>query len=108
MQYALLIYVTEERRAESQSGEMPAAIARILERPEVSAWLRLRDTELATTVRGGTGRTLMTDGPFVESKEFLGGLVVVDADDLDGALAIAEALQDLGRTAGIEVRPVLE
>jgi hypothetical protein len=108
MQYALLIYVTEERRADSQSGEMPAAITRILERPEVSAWLRLRDTELATTVRGGTGRTLMTDGPFVDSKEFLGGLVVVDADDLDGALAIAEALQDLGRTAGIEVRPVLE
>jgi hypothetical protein len=107
VQYALLIYVTEGR-GDAQREEMPAAIARILERPEVTAWLRLRDTELATTVRGGTGQTLMTDGPFVDSKEFLGGLVLVDADDLDGALAIAEALQDLGRTPGIEVRPVLE
>jgi hypothetical protein len=84
------------------------AVTNRLERPEVTGWLRLRDTELATTVRGPTGATLMTDGPFVDSKEFLGGLVVVVADDLDGALAVAEALQDLGRTAGIEVRPVLE
>jgi hypothetical protein len=107
VQYALLIYVTEGR-GDTRGGELPAAIARILDRPEVTAWLRLRDTELATTVRGGTGQTLMTDGPFVDSKEFLGGLVVVDANDLDGALAVADALQDLGRTAGIEVRPVLE
>lgn len=108
MQYALLIYVTEEGRAANPDHEMPPEVARALERPEVTGWLRLRDTELATTVRGGTGTTLVTDGPFVDSKEFLGGLVVVEADDLDGALAVAEALQDVGRTAGIEVRPVID
>jgi hypothetical protein len=50
----------------------------------------------------------LTDGPFVDSKEFLGGVILVDADDLDGALAVAAKLQELDTTAAIEVRPVLE
>jgi hypothetical protein len=55
------------------------------------------------------GRTLLTDGPFVDSKDFLGGLVIVEADDLDGALAVADELQELrGGTGAIEVRPVNE
>jgi hypothetical protein len=51
---------------------------------------------------------LLTDGPFVDSKEFLGGIILVEAEDLDGALAVAAELQALDVTAGIEVRPVLE
>jgi hypothetical protein len=51
---------------------------------------------------------LLTDGPFVDSKEFLGGLVLVEADNLDGALAVAAELAELrpGRVVAIEVRPV--
>ena len=48
------------------------------------------------------------DGPFVETKEHLAGLVVVEAADLDGALAIAQELQDTRIGGAIEVRPVFE
>lgn len=50
----------------------------------------------------------MTDGPFVDSKDFLGGFILVEADDLDGALAVAGELQELQCTGAIEVRPVRE
>jgi hypothetical protein len=50
----------------------------------------------------------LTDGPFVDSKEFLGGLILFEADNLDAALAVAAELVELDVTAAIEVRPVLE
>ena len=53
-------------------------------------------------------KVLLTDGPFVDSKEFLAGLILVEAENLDGALAVAAELQELDVTAAIEVRPVLE
>jgi hypothetical protein len=108
MRYALLAYGTGESAGERGSREMPAALAAVLRRPEVSGYLRLERADAATTVTGEARRTLLTDGPFVESKEFLGGLILVEADDLDGALAIATELQELSITAGIEVRPVFE
>jgi hypothetical protein len=64
--------------------------------------------EAATTVRYEQGRTLLTDGPFVESKDYLGGFVLVEAENLDGAIALAEELQELRTAAAIEIRPVLE
>jgi hypothetical protein len=70
--------------------------------------MRLRTVESATTVRHEAGETLLIDGPFVDSKEFLGGLIVVEADNLDGAPAIAAELQELDLAAAIEVRPVLD
>jgi hypothetical protein len=105
MKYALLAYSREERRP---TDEIPPSIAAVLERPEVTGWLRLQPAESATTIRLEARRTLLTDGPFVDSKEFLGGLILVEADNLDGALAVAAELQELGFTAAIEVRPVLE
>ena len=50
----------------------------------------------------------MTDGPFVDSKDFLGGFIVVEEENLDGALAVARELQELGTVSAIEVRPVRE
>jgi hypothetical protein len=108
MKYALLIYNRERRSPRRQPREMPAGVATVLERPEVSGYSRLEPTETATTVTSGPGRTLLTDGPFIDSKEFLGGLIFVEADDLDGALAIAAELQELKMTAAIEVRPVFD
>jgi hypothetical protein len=107
MKYALLIYSGEGSGGRS-SREMPAAVAAVLERPEVRGYSRLEPAETATTVSSGAGRTLLTDGPFVDSKEFLGGLVFVEAADLDAPLAIAAELQELGITAAIEVRPVFD
>jgi hypothetical protein len=74
----------------------------------VTGWLRLQDVESATTVRREQGRTLLTDGPFVDSKDFLGGFILVEAENLDGALAVADELQELRGAGAIEIRPVRE
>jgi hypothetical protein len=106
MKYALLIYNTASH---DERGPMSAGIAEVLARPRVESWARLRPAGSATTVSSPGGRTLLTDGPFVDSKEYLGGLVVVEAANLDEALAIAAELQDLRSDGGaIEVRPIFE
>ena len=111
MRYALLAYSNLEardQRTEAEQSRINAGIAEVLARPNVTGWLRLQDVESATTVRYEHGRTLLTDGPFLDSKDFLGGFIVVEADNLDGALAVADELQELQRAGAIEVRPVLE
>jgi hypothetical protein len=109
MQYALLIY-NDGDVAEPARGAIAPAIAAVLTRPEVTGWIRLGATGSATTVRPSEGGTLLTDGPFVDSKEFLAGLVLIEADNLDGALAIADELQESrpSRTGAIEVRPIFD
>ena len=112
MRYALLAYGNTDDRddtSEEERRRVDAGIAEILERPNVTGWLRLQDIESATTVRHEQGRTLLTDGPFVDSKDFLGGFIIVEADNLDGALAVAGELQECRGGAGaIEIRPVRE
>jgi hypothetical protein len=108
MKYALLIYSREAPAGGRASRRMPAGVAAVLARPGVTGYARLEATEAATTVRLEARKTLLTDGPFVDSKEYLGGLVFVEADNLDGALAVAADLQELDITAGIEVRPVFD
>ena len=107
MQYALLIYGSGHG-GRRPTREIHPAIAAVLDRPEVTGWVRLERAESATTVTLAERRTLLTDGPFVDSKEYLGGLILVEAENLDGALAIATELQELGTTTAIEVRPVFE
>ena len=109
MRYALLIYSTTEgsRPEAERSGPIDPRIAEVLERRSVVSWARLRDPGSATTISNGTGKMLLVDGPFIDSKEFLGGVVVVEADDLDGALAIADELQQTRTDGAIEVRPML-
>jgi hypothetical protein len=109
LRYALLAYGNVEvfnQTPEEERRRINAGIAEVLERPNVTGWLRLQDVESATTVRHEQGRTLLTDGPFVDSKDFLGGFIVVGAENLDGALAVAGELQELVGGGAIEVRPV--
>lgn len=111
MRYALLMYGNvdvRERTSDEERRRLNAAVAEVLERPDVSGWLRLQDAETATTLRHEQRRTLLTDGPFVDSKDFLGGFIVVEAEDLDGALAVAEELQELRGSGACEIRPVNE
>jgi hypothetical protein len=61
----------------------------------------------ATTVRVREGKRLLTDGPFAETREHLGGYMLIDVDDLDAAIAFASRAP-LARVATIEVRPVRE
>jgi hypothetical protein len=111
LRYALLAYGNidvRDRRTEDEQRRIDAGIAEVLARPNVTGWLRLQSVDSATTVRHEQGRTLFTDGPFVDSKDFLGGLIIVEAENLDGALAVARELQDLTTSGAIEVRPVRE
>jgi hypothetical protein len=97
-----------EQRTEEERRRIEARIAEVLARPDVTGWLRLQDVGSATTVRYEQGSTLLTDGPFVDSKDFLGGFILVEAENLDGAVAVAGELQELQGAGAIEVRPVRE
>jgi hypothetical protein len=76
--------------------------------PGVIGGEQLRPVETATTVRVRGGQTLLTDGPFVDAKEHLGGYILVEADELDAALEIAARIPAARMGGAIEVRPVVE
>jgi hypothetical protein len=108
MQYALLAYVPPED-TDRATRPIPGALAALLDRPNVTGWARLHAEESATTLRHDDGRMLLTDGPFIDSKEYLAGLFLIEADNLDGALAAAgELLQETRPGTAIEVRPILD
>jgi hypothetical protein len=69
---------------------------------------RLQPPEAATTVRVQGGETLVTDGPFVETKEALGGWLLFEADDLDAAIELAARIPAARMGGAIEVRPLVE
>jgi len=111
MQYALLIYerpgaydAVPAEELEAITGEY-YAIARD---ERVTAGAQLQPVSTATTVRFGDGGSVMTDGPFAETKEVFGGYYIVQADDLDAALAIAERVPAIRLGGSVEVRPLVE
>jgi len=113
MKYLLQIYPgggidERERLSEDEENAVLAEYLAIGESPAVVGGGQLQPVETATTVRVQDGQTLLTDGPFVEAKEHLGGYIVVDADDLDAALEIAARIPAARMGGAIEVRPILE
>lgn len=111
MQYLLLIY-EEEKRYEGRSleemgGEMNEYIAYGQELAgAIKACAPLQTTSAATTVRVREGRRLVTDGPFAETKEQLGGVYLVEAKDLDEAIDMAAKIPGV-RFGCVEVRPIM-
>ncbi len=111
MKYMLLIYsngsgwddLTEDER-KAIYGEYMAISAD----PATGGGDQLQPAATATTVRVRDGKALTTDGPFVETKEELGGYYVVEADDLDGALEMAARIPAARLGGAVEVRPVVE
>ena len=75
--------------------------------PGVSPGQRMDMPDTATTVRVEDGRTLVTDGPFVETKEALGGYLFFEADDLDAAIALAAKIPAARYGGAIEIRPLV-
>jgi hypothetical protein len=76
--------------------------------PGVVGVERLQPIDTATTMRVENGQALLTDGPFIDAKEHVGGFALVDADDLDGALEIAARIPIARLGGAIEVRPLAE
>jgi hypothetical protein len=74
--------------------------------PGVTPGERMQGPETATTVRVQDGRALTTDGPFVETKEALGGYLFFEADDLDAAIELAARIPAARMGGAIEVRPI--
>ena len=112
MKYAVLIYSDErlwEKMTEAEQMEMVGRYEAVSEDLKTRGQFILGEpldaTSTASTVRVRDGKTLVTDGPFAETKEQLGGLYVVDVPDLDAALAIAARLPS-ALVGSIEVRPI--
>jgi hypothetical protein len=112
MKYAILIYSDEtiwEKLTDAGRGEIIAGYGALSEdlkrRGQLVLGEPLDATATASTVRLRDGKTLVTDGPFAETKEQLGGFYVVDVPDLDAALAIAGRMPSV-RVGSIEVRPI--
>jgi hypothetical protein len=79
----------------------------INETPGTEPGARMQPPQTATTVRVADGRTLTTDGPFVETKEALGGYLFFEADDLDAAIELAARIPAARLGGAIEVRPLV-
>jgi hypothetical protein len=113
MQYICLIYSDEQAwqgLSDDDRGQMIADYGAFTESIKTSgnivAGEALQPTTTATTVRVRDGETLVTDGPFAETKEQLGGYYVIEAKDADEALAIAARIPG-ARYGSIEVRPIM-
>jgi len=78
------------------------------ETPGFTPGQQMQGPETATTVRVQDGRTLTTDGPFVEIKEALGGYCFFEADDLDAAIELASRIPAARMGGAVEVRPIAE
>jgi hypothetical protein len=113
MKYLLLIYENEKAWAALPKAEMGAIFG---EYSQLTQDLRksekllggepLEPTSTASTVRVRDGKTTVTDGPFAETKEQLGGFYLIEATDLDDALKVAARIP-AARNGSIEVRPVM-
>jgi hypothetical protein len=111
MKYLLQIYPAAgelEGLSEDEQNAIVGEYLAIGQSPAVIGGDQLQPAETATTVRVQNGRTILTDGPFVEAKEHLGGYYLVDADDLDAALEIAARIPAARMGGAIEVRPLVE
>ena len=113
MQYLVLIYDDEkawDRMPKPESDKVFAAYMAYSEEMAKAGVMRagdaLKPTATATTVRLRDGKTLITDGPFAETKEQLGGYYLIEAKDLDEALKIAARIPS-ARYGSIEVRPIM-
>ena len=76
--------------------------------PGVTPGQELESPEMATTVRVQDGQTLTTDGPFVATKEALGGWLFYEADNLDAAIELAARVPAARHGGAVEVRPIVE
>lgn len=110
MQYALLIYAEPGYADALPEAERQAVLtdyAAMADDPRTLVSAQLRPVEMATSVRVLGGRTLMTDGPFADTKEVLGGVSIIEAANLDEAIELAARVPAARQGGVVEVRPVV-
>ncbi len=111
MKYMLLIYSDEQAWSEAERQHCYAEsteLAHQLKRDgQFLATSPLQSTSTATSIRVRDGKKLVTDGPFAETREQLGGYFLINAKDLDEAIAIAARIPS-ARVGTVEIRPVVE
>ncbi len=118
MKYAFLVYgddsawvdLSEEEQAELRSHEMPRWMTLFgeLQKADPSlAGYELDGRDTAKVVRVRDGKRIVTDGPFAETKEVVGGVFVIDLPDLDEAIRLA-ALVPTAEHGSLEIRPLVE
>jgi hypothetical protein len=113
MKYMLQIFSGDavgeyDRLSEEEQKAIMGEYFAISGAPGVEGGNQLEPPATATTVRVQDGRTLTTDGPFVETKEALGGYFLLDASDLDAAIELAARIPAARLGGAVEVRPVVE
>jgi hypothetical protein len=110
MKYALLIFSSPESRdvPEAQLRSLVGEYEALADEPGVLGGMQLQGTESATTVRVQNGEALLSDGPFVDAKEYIGGFFVLEADNLDEATALAARIPAARMGGAVEVRPIVE
>jgi hypothetical protein len=112
VQYLLMIYSNEQEMAAMAPAVLAAMTQEyaeftksIVQAGQLKAGDRLRPTSTASTVRVRNGKVLITDGPFAETREQLGGYYLVEAKNLDEALGLAARIPG-AKNGSIEVRPI--
>jgi len=114
MKYLCLVYIEEKKLDALSAGELQALVDEALDYDEVLrrsghyiASDALQSVQMATTLRPRNGKVYTTDGPFAETKEQLGGFILIEAPDLNDAIEVASKIPP-ARLGSIEVRPVME
>ena len=111
MKYMLLVYLDEQAMSETEREHCYVESAQLAQEIKSSGQYLdaspLHPISTATSVRVREGKRLVTDGPFAETREQLGGYYLIEARDLDEAIGIAERVP-VARVGTIEIRPVLE
>ncbi len=111
MKYILLVYVDEQTLTDAKRQECYVESTQLTHQLQSSgqylAASPLLPVAAATSVRVRDGKPLITDGPFAETREQLGGYFLVDAQDLDEAISIATRIPG-ARLGTVEIRPVME
>jgi hypothetical protein len=114
MKYICLVYLVEKEMSEMTKNESDACTEESLAYDDALrrsghfiAAHALQPVEAATTVRVRNGKLFTTDGPFAETKEQLGGFILIEARDLNEAMQVAAKIP-MARRGSIEVRPIRE
>jgi hypothetical protein len=111
VKYAMLIHPapgSHETDDEAEAAALTAEYLALRAEPGCIGGAHLQPAEMATTVRGDGPGSLVTDGPFADAKEALGGYFVFEAPDLDAALEFAQRIPAVRLGGAVEVRPVVD